>query len=152
MTALRAVTKEAHATLFMGLSRPLRRCSGRWAGQTDVVVGSPVAGRSRAELEPLIGFFVNALVLRLDCAGELGFRDLVGRAREVCVEAYAHQDAPSRCSWRNSVSSAMLLATRSSRSASRSRTPEAAAPEQPTAGRVLAVERGTAIFDLSVHV
>jgi len=66
----------------------------RYSGQSDVLVGSPIANRNRAETEPLIGFFVNTLVLRTRLAGGLSFRELLGRVREVCLGAYAHQEVP----------------------------------------------------------
>jgi non-ribosomal peptide synthetase component F len=66
----------------------------RWSGQRDVVVGCPVAGRTRAEVAPLIGCFINELPLRLDLSGEPTYRDLLRQAREVCLGAYANQDVP----------------------------------------------------------
>ena len=66
----------------------------RLSGERDVVVGTPVAGRGRRELEPLIGFFVNTLVLRTKLEEEASFVQLLGRVREVCLEAYAHQEVP----------------------------------------------------------
>ena len=69
----------------------LLRCYTR---KDDVVVGTPVANRNRLEIEGLIGFFVNALVLRTDLSGNPGFRELLRRVRKVCVDAYAHQDLP----------------------------------------------------------
>ncbi|HEY4565460.1 MAG TPA: amino acid adenylation domain-containing protein, partial [Thermoanaerobaculia bacterium] len=66
----------------------------RYTGQTDLVVGTPAAGRSRVELEGLIGFFINTLALRVDAAGDPAFAELLGRARETALEAYAHAELP----------------------------------------------------------
>jgi amino acid adenylation domain-containing protein len=66
----------------------------RYSGQDDLVVGSPIAGRNRAELENLIGFFVNSLPLRTRLAGNPTFRELLGRVKETALGAYAHQDLP----------------------------------------------------------
>jgi non-ribosomal peptide synthetase component F len=66
----------------------------RYSGQDDFAVGTPVAGRSRAELEDLIGCFVNTLVLRADLRGDPSFRVLLGRVRRTAIDAYARQDIP----------------------------------------------------------
>ena len=92
--ALGVFARRHDATLFMVLLSALQTLLGRYAGQDDVVVGSPIANRTRAEIEPLIGFFVNSLVLRGDLAGDPAFAALVGRSRRAALEAYAHQDLP----------------------------------------------------------
>ena len=66
----------------------------RYSGSHDIPVASPVAGRDRTELGGLIGFFVNTLVLRTDTSGDPTFAELLGRARETCLGAYAHQELP----------------------------------------------------------
>ncbi|MGW5285222.1 amino acid adenylation domain-containing protein [Streptomyces collinus] len=91
---LRALGRDREATLFMVLLAGVQALLGRWAGAHDVAVGSPVAGRDRGELEPLVGFFVNNLVLRADLSDDPAFGDLVSRARDTALEAYAHQEVP----------------------------------------------------------
>ncbi|NBM18190.1 amino acid adenylation domain-containing protein, partial [Streptomyces sp. GC420] len=91
---LRALGQRRGATLFMVLLAGFQALLARWTGSTDIAVGAPVAGRDRAELEPLIGFFVNTLVLRTDLSGTPSFGELVTRARETALGAYAHQDVP----------------------------------------------------------
>ncbi len=66
----------------------------RYTAEDDILVGSPVANRGRAEIEGLIGFFVNLLVLRTDLSGRAGPGDPPGRVREAALGAYAHQDLP----------------------------------------------------------
>ncbi|HEX2095251.1 MAG TPA: amino acid adenylation domain-containing protein, partial [Longimicrobiaceae bacterium] len=82
------------ATLFMTVLAGWQALLGRYAGQEDVVVGSPVAGRTRVEVEGLIGFFVNLLALRGELGGDPSFGELVGRVREGALGAYAHQELP----------------------------------------------------------
>jgi proline-specific peptidase len=81
-------------TLFMTLVAAFQTLLMRYSGQEDVVVGTPIAGRTRAEIEPLIGFFVNTLVLRTDLSGDPTFLELLARVKEVTLGAYAHQDLP----------------------------------------------------------
>jgi len=82
------------ATLFMVLLAALNVLLHRYSGQEDIAVGTPVAQRNRPEIEELIGFFVNTLVLRTQLSGELTFRELLRRAREVSLGAFVHQDLP----------------------------------------------------------
>jgi non-ribosomal peptide synthetase component F len=78
----------------MTLLAALQTLLHRYTGQDDIVVGSPIAGRTRSETEGLIGFFVNALVLRVDLSGDPTFREVLGRVRKMALGAYAHQDLP----------------------------------------------------------
>jgi amino acid adenylation domain-containing protein len=82
------------ATPFITLLACLQVLLSRYTGGDDVAIGTPVANRRRLELEELIGFFVNTLVLRGDLSGRPSFRDLLRRALETALEAYAHQDVP----------------------------------------------------------
>jgi hypothetical protein len=91
---LRSFGEKEGATPFMALLAAFQSLLLRHTGQEDLVVGSPVAGRSRSELEGLIGLFINMLVLRTSLASGPGFRELVGRVREVALSAYAHQEMP----------------------------------------------------------
>ncbi len=91
---LAAVGQACRATPFMVLLALFQALLNRYAGQDDVVVGISVANRDRAGLEGLIGFFVNTLPIRADLAGDPSFGELVGRVREACVGAYAHQEVP----------------------------------------------------------
>ncbi|MCP4573213.1 MAG: AMP-binding protein, partial [bacterium] len=94
---LRALSSEHGCTLFVTLLTGFAILLGRTSGQSDVVVGSPVANRQRTELEGLIGFLLNTLALRLDLAGDSPdrpFTELLGGVREVALQAFAHQDLP----------------------------------------------------------
>jgi amino acid adenylation domain-containing protein len=94
VTALRALAQTENASLFMCLLAAYGVLLQRWSGQADLLIGTPVAGRTRANLEPLIGFFVNMLVLRLDLSGQPTFRELLRRTRSVALDAYSQQDIP----------------------------------------------------------
>jgi len=91
---LNLLGRKEGATLFMTLFAAFQTLLHRYSGQDDIVVGTPIAGRTRVEVEGLIGFFVNMLVLRTDASGDPTFRELLKRAKKVAIGAYAHQDIP----------------------------------------------------------
>jgi amino acid adenylation domain-containing protein/FkbM family methyltransferase len=91
---LKTLSRRQRCTLFMTLLAAFQTLLHRYTGQTDIAVGSPIAGRMWVEVEGLIGFFVNTLVLRTDLAGNPSFRELLTRVREVALEAYTHQELP----------------------------------------------------------
>jgi amino acid adenylation domain-containing protein len=93
-TSLMAFGRAQEATPFMTLLAIFFMLLKRWSSQDDIVVGTPVVGRNRIELETLIGFFVNTLALRVDLGGDPSFREVLERVRSVATEAYAHQDLP----------------------------------------------------------
>ena len=92
--ALKALSQQESATLFMTLLAAFQTLLHRYTGQEDIVVGTPIANRTRTEIEGLIGFFVNTLVLRTSLAGDPSFRELLQRVRKIAMWAYAHQDLP----------------------------------------------------------
>ncbi len=92
--ALRALSRREGATLFMTLLAGFQALLGRYSGQRDVLVGSPIANRQRSEVEGLIGLFVNAVTLRGRMEGEPSFRGFLERVRAAALGAYAHQDLP----------------------------------------------------------
>lgn len=92
--SLRTLGQQENSTLFMVLLASFKTLLYRYTGQEDLVVGIPVANRSRVELEKLIGFFTNNLVIRTNFVGNPTFKMLLGRVREVTQGAYAHQELP----------------------------------------------------------
>lgn len=92
--ALKDLSRREGVTFFMTLLAAFNVLLSRYSGQDDIIVGSPMAGRNRVEIEKMIGVFVNTLVLRADLSGNPSFRDLLKRVRETCLSAYAHQELP----------------------------------------------------------
>ncbi|HEX2187469.1 MAG TPA: condensation domain-containing protein, partial [Longimicrobiaceae bacterium] len=92
--AVLALARQEGATLFMVLLAAQDLVLSRQSGQEDVVVGTPIAGRTRAETDRVVGLFLNSLALRVSLAGDPAFRELLRRVRETTLNAYAHQDAP----------------------------------------------------------
>jgi len=94
LRSLKALGQQEGVTLFMILLAAFQVLLQRHTGKDDIVVGSPISGRTQVDTENLIGFFINTLVLRIDLSGNPTFRELLGRVREVAMGAYAHQDLP----------------------------------------------------------
>lgn len=94
LAQVQALSQSQGATLFMTLLAVFQILLSRYSGQEDVLVGSPIANRTREQLEDLIGFFVNTLVMRGDLSGDPTFVEFLAQVRETALEAYAHQDLP----------------------------------------------------------
>ncbi|XYI02585.1 amino acid adenylation domain-containing protein [Sorangium sp. So ce1128] len=92
--SIKALGQREGVTPFMTLLAAFQVLLARRSGQDDIVVGTPIANRTRLETEGLIGLFANTLALRTRLGGDPTFRDLLGRVREACLGAYAHQDLP----------------------------------------------------------
>ncbi|MDB6000042.1 MAG: amino acid adenylation enzyme/thioester reductase family protein, partial [Rhizobacter sp.] len=91
---LRALCEATGATPFMALAAAFAALLRRYSGQDDIVIGAPIANRNHADIEGLIGFFVNSVVLRMDTGGDAGLRELTERTKQVTLAAYQHQDVP----------------------------------------------------------
>ena len=91
---LRGLCREGDVTLFMTFLAGFEVLLSRYSGQEDIVVGSPIANRNREEIEGLIGFFVNMLVMRVNLGGDPTVLELLERVKEVSLGAYGHQDLP----------------------------------------------------------
>ncbi|HEU5383383.1 MAG TPA: condensation domain-containing protein, partial [Ktedonobacteraceae bacterium] len=92
--ALTTLSQQEGVTLFMALLAAFTTLLSRYSGQTDVLIGTPIANRTRAEVENLIGCFINTLVLRTDLSDNPSLRTLLKRVQQVALDAYAHQDLP----------------------------------------------------------
>jgi amino acid adenylation domain-containing protein len=93
-SSLSELSRNADSTLFMTLLAAFQTLLYRYTNQPDIVIGTPIANRTRRDTEDLIGFFANTLVLRTDLSGNPSFRVLLRRTREVALQSYAHQDLP----------------------------------------------------------
>lgn len=91
---MRMLSREEGVTLFMALLASFVVLLSRYSGQEDIAVGTPIAHRTKAELEAMIGYFANMLVLRTNLSGAPSFSTLLERVRDVCIGAYTHQDLP----------------------------------------------------------
>lgn len=94
LEALKRLSQDENATLYMTLLAAFHTLLHRYTGRDDLLVGSPIAGRTRVEAEGLIGLFVNTLVLRGDLSGDPSFRALLARTRATTLAAYDHQEVP----------------------------------------------------------
>jgi amino acid adenylation domain-containing protein len=150
---LEALSRRADATLFMTLLAAFQSLLHRYTGQSDIRVGSPIAGRTQTETERLIGCFINPLVMRAEIGGGMTFSELLRQVRETALEAYAHQELPFEM---------LVEALQPERDMSRSPLFQAMlvlqnAPVQPlelpglTIGE-LKPDRGTEKFDLTLFV
>ena len=92
--AIKSLSRSERSTPFMTMLAVFKVLLYRYTGVDDILLGTPIANRTRMEIENLIGFFVNTLVLRSDLSGNPSFREFLHRVREVALEAYAHQDLP----------------------------------------------------------
>ena len=150
---LRALSRREGATLFMTLLAAFKILLYRYTGQDDIVVGTPIANRNRSEIEGLIGFFVNTLLLRTDLSDNPSVKGLLGRLRDVALGAYAHQDLPferlveelqpERDLSRNPLSQIMFALQNA---------PQEALKLSGLALSPLEVDSGTAKFDLSLSM
>jgi amino acid adenylation domain-containing protein len=92
--SLKELSRREGATLFMTLLAAFSTLLYRYSGQCDIIIGTPIANRNRAETESLIGFFVNTLIFRTRLSEQMTFRELLVQVREMALEVYAHQDLP----------------------------------------------------------
>lgn len=149
----RVLATREGVTLFMVTLAAFATVLGRHSAQEDIIIGTPVAGRSRAEVEPLIGLFLNTVVLRIDLSGDPTFKELLSRVRRTTIAAFDRQDmpferiveelAPERDLSRNPLFQVLFQLF----------TPH----DQTTRGpkeqvETIAIDKGAAILDLSVHL
>lgn len=148
---LEQYSRQEDVTLFMTLLSAFYILLHRYSGQEEILVGTPIANRNRPELEPLIGVFINTLVLRTSFSGDPSFREYLQRVREIAIGAFTHQELPFE---------KLVEALRPKRHLSR--TPlfqvlfnlqNAPMPELHSPGmeiKLLDIDRGVSSFDLSL--
>lgn len=93
-SAIRNVSETAGTTMFVTLLTAFKILLSRYSGQTDICIGTPIANRHRIEVEPLIGFFINTLVMRSNIDSQRHFKELLGDVHSMALDAYANQDVP----------------------------------------------------------
>ena len=140
---LNALGQQNGTTQFMTLLAAFNTLLYRYSGQDDILVGLPIANRTRAELENLIGFFVNTLVLRTDLSGGPSFRELLSRVREKALAAYAHQDLPFET---------LVEVLQPERDASRTPLFQVMFVFEHAAGAAPQLDTGTAKYDLTLYL
>jgi amino acid adenylation domain-containing protein len=94
VAGLKRLSQDHQSTLYMTFLAVFGMLLSRYSGQDDIVVGSPIANRQEEQLEALIGFFVNSLVMRVRPRGEMSFGELLSQVRQTALAAYEHQDVP----------------------------------------------------------
>jgi amino acid adenylation domain-containing protein len=150
---LRGLCRREGTTLFMVLLAAFQTLLHRYAGQDVIVVGTPIAGRNRQELEGLIGFFINTLVMRADFREDLSFRRLLAEVKETALGAYAHQEFPfdklvEELHPQRDLSHMPIIQTMFALQ----NTPDEAIELPGLTLRPVSVDGGTAQFDLSLNV
>ncbi|NUQ74150.1 MAG: amino acid adenylation domain-containing protein [Polyangiaceae bacterium] len=149
--AVKALSRSEGVTIFMTLLAVFQTLLHRYTGQDDIVVGTVSAGRSRVELENIIGFFVNPIVLRTDFAGNPTVKQILSRVREVTLEAFAHEEVPFEM---------LVEQLRVPRTRSHNPLFQVAFVLEPPLGQVETgwtlsqqdVDTGTSKFDLTLHI
>jgi amino acid adenylation domain-containing protein len=152
LRALRELARRHRATEFMFLVAAWSTLLSRMTGQDDIVLGTPIAGRNRPEVEGLIGYFNNTLALRVDLSGDPTFVELLGRVRELALSAYTNQDvsfehvvrevAPQRDASYSPVFQSLIVLQNASQ--------DAALELRDLEMEMIVTESGTAKFDLSI--
>jgi amino acid adenylation domain-containing protein/non-ribosomal peptide synthase protein (TIGR01720 family) len=151
--SLKQLSQREGATIFMLLLAAFNTLLYRYTQQEDILVGTPIAGRSRSEVEGLIGLFLNTLVLRTNLSDNPTFQELLKRVRDVTLDAYAHQDLPfeklvNELQPGRNLSSAPIFQVMFDYQS----TPSMALDLPELTLEYMAIERETAVFDLAVAI